>query len=266
MCGALATRLPSWLNTAQEKSRRSLMLTEWAVLASVAPICSAMDMNRLLNTSSITGSTSGADRHARGPRHDPPEDQVVAGGELGAPAGFDHRGGVGLVDDRRAVDGVARRAVPRGRRPASRARRRRSGFARESAAASGGAPSTRGRSGSMAVSVTPTASTEMASTTRRRSAMVKPKRCRWSVLEGGGHVRRAAEGDQQRRVGALVAQVRLAENVDRLAPPRPGPRPRRGPRRRARPAASPSSPSVSSASGASTACSRSARMSARPMP
>ena len=33
------------------------MFTEWAVLASVTPICSAMAMNRLANTSSSTGST-----------------------------------------------------------------------------------------------------------------------------------------------------------------------------------------------------------------
>ena len=56
MCGALAIRLPSASNSAQEKSSRSLMLTEYAVLASVTPICSAIAMNRLLNTSSRTGS------------------------------------------------------------------------------------------------------------------------------------------------------------------------------------------------------------------
>ena len=41
---------------AQEKSSRSLILTEAAVFSSTEPICSAIDMNRLLNTSSITGS------------------------------------------------------------------------------------------------------------------------------------------------------------------------------------------------------------------
>ena len=58
MCGALATRCPSPSNTAQEKSSRSLMFTEEAVFWSVTPICSAIDMKRLLNTSSITGSAS----------------------------------------------------------------------------------------------------------------------------------------------------------------------------------------------------------------
>src|SRR4051812_6417820 len=56
MCGALATSRPSAENTAQEKSSRSLMLTEYAVFCSDTPICSAIDMNRLLNTSSMIGS------------------------------------------------------------------------------------------------------------------------------------------------------------------------------------------------------------------
>ena len=57
MCGALAIKDPSGANIAQEKSSRSLMLTDAAVFSRTTPICSAMDMNRLLNTSSITGST-----------------------------------------------------------------------------------------------------------------------------------------------------------------------------------------------------------------
>ena len=56
MCGALAIRFPSVSNSAQLKSSRSLMLTEYAVFCSCNPICSAMFMNRLLNTSSSTGS------------------------------------------------------------------------------------------------------------------------------------------------------------------------------------------------------------------
>ena len=57
MCGALAIKLPSASNRAQLKSRRSLMLTEYAVFCNCKPICSAMFMKRLLNTSSRTGST-----------------------------------------------------------------------------------------------------------------------------------------------------------------------------------------------------------------
>ncbi len=57
MWGALAIRFPSGSNRAHEKSSRSLMLTECAVRRSETPICSAIDMNRLLNSSSRTGST-----------------------------------------------------------------------------------------------------------------------------------------------------------------------------------------------------------------
>ena len=56
MCGALAIRPPPASKTAQEKSSRSLMLTECAVDCRRTPICSATDMNRLLKISSITGS------------------------------------------------------------------------------------------------------------------------------------------------------------------------------------------------------------------
>ena len=42
---------------AQEKSSLSLMLTEAAVFSSTEPICSAIDMNRLLKISNMTGST-----------------------------------------------------------------------------------------------------------------------------------------------------------------------------------------------------------------
>ena len=70
MCGALAIRLPAASNSAQLKSSRSLMLTEYAVFCSCSPICSAMFMNRLLNTSSSTGSTvvPAANVMARGTR------------------------------------------------------------------------------------------------------------------------------------------------------------------------------------------------------
>ena len=84
------------------------MLTEYAVLASVTPICSAIAMNRLLNTSSSTGSAVRADR-VRAPRRlDALEHEVVARGERRAPAGLDDGRRVGLADHRRAGDGVAR--------------------------------------------------------------------------------------------------------------------------------------------------------------
>ena len=58
MCGALAISAPSRSKMAQEKSSRSLMFTEVAVDCSATPISSAIAMNRLLNISSLTGSTS----------------------------------------------------------------------------------------------------------------------------------------------------------------------------------------------------------------
>ena len=58
MCGALAISAPDASNSAQEKSSRSLMLTEVAVDCSATPISSAMAMNRLLKISSRTGSAS----------------------------------------------------------------------------------------------------------------------------------------------------------------------------------------------------------------
>ena len=66
MCGAFAIRPPSASKIAQEKSSRSLMLTECAVDCRRTPICSATDMNRLLNTSSSTGSASVPARAAPG--------------------------------------------------------------------------------------------------------------------------------------------------------------------------------------------------------
>ena len=58
MCGALAISDPSRSNKAQEKSSRSLMLTDDAVAWSATPISSAIAMNRLLKISSRTGSTA----------------------------------------------------------------------------------------------------------------------------------------------------------------------------------------------------------------
>ena len=43
---------------AQEKSRRSLMLGEYDVRCNATPISSDTEMNRLLNTSKLIGSTA----------------------------------------------------------------------------------------------------------------------------------------------------------------------------------------------------------------
>ena len=102
MCGALAIRLPAASNSAQEKSSRSLMLTEYEVLASVTPICSAIAMNRLLKTSSSTGSASVPIACVRTAGVARDEHDVAARREVGAPAGLDDDRRVVLADHRRA--------------------------------------------------------------------------------------------------------------------------------------------------------------------
>ena len=53
------------------------MFTEYDVFASVTPICSAIAMNRLLKTSSSTGSACVPMACAARERHDALEHQVV---------------------------------------------------------------------------------------------------------------------------------------------------------------------------------------------
>ena len=132
MWGALAIRLPSGSNSAQEKSSRSLMLTEWAWTASRAPICSAIDMNRLLKISSSTGSASVPTLGRAGTRPDPLEHEVRRRRSPSRRQPWvDHGGGVVSAMIDRAVDAVAgaelahagracARATPRRRRSAHR--------------------------------------------------------------------------------------------------------------------------------------------------
>ena len=58
MCGALTTRSPFGEKIAQLKSSRSLTFVENDVRCSVIPICSAIEANRLLKISSMTGSAA----------------------------------------------------------------------------------------------------------------------------------------------------------------------------------------------------------------
>ena len=83
------------------------MLTEYAVLASVTPICSAIAMNRLLNTSSSTGSAVVPMRVLALRRLDALEQQVVARGQRRAPARLDDRRRIALAQHGGAVDRVA---------------------------------------------------------------------------------------------------------------------------------------------------------------
>ena len=125
-CGALATRLPSASKMAQEKSSRSLMFTLIEVFCSTAPVCSATFMNRLLNSSSSTGSGRSLPAGTRaGQGLGAAQDHVVQRGDLGGPAGFDDGGGVGLADQGRAGDAVAGEQGGAFEAPGPRRRRRR---------------------------------------------------------------------------------------------------------------------------------------------
>ena len=101
------------------------MLTEYAVLASVTPICSAIAMNRLLKTSSRIGSARRADRMRAPRRLDALEHEVAALRERRAPAGLDDGRRVVLANHRGAGDRVAGPKVRRGRRRRRRGTRRR---------------------------------------------------------------------------------------------------------------------------------------------
>ena len=73
------------------------MLTDCAVLRSASPICSAIDMNRLLNTSSSTGSASAPRRLALA-RGDAAHDEMIVGADFEPPAWLDHHRLVRLDD------------------------------------------------------------------------------------------------------------------------------------------------------------------------
>ena len=179
-CGALATRPPSRSNTAQEKSSRSLMFTDCAVLASAAPICSAIDMNRLLNTSSITGSACVPIASGARPRLDAAESSRSRRSvDLRPPAGLDDRRRVGLDDDGRAVDRGRPPAALRDPRRACRAIRRRTSACTSSTGIGGASePRALGADVASPLSPTPIASADSASTISGRPGMKKPKRWR----------------------------------------------------------------------------------------
>ena len=207
MCGALAIRLPVASNSAHEKSSRSLMLTEYAVFCSRSPICSAIDMNRLLKTSSMTGSTVVpiARRAARGATRS--QHQMVERRDLGPPAGLDHRRRVGLGDDRRAVDAIAGLRVVARDRAASHATHRRNTPALWSTAFS-------------AAGIAPAAVRDPSEARRRRRRSLRPRPSRRSggdrasgTKSAAGrphrtrpHRRRSFRADRQRRIGAVVLQ------------------------------------------------------------
>ena len=81
-------------------------------------------MNRLLNTSSITGSALRADGVLARERNDAREHEMVLRGELRLPAVLDDDGLMRLDDDRGAVDAMPGLRAARACRPRRRARRR----------------------------------------------------------------------------------------------------------------------------------------------
>ena len=83
------------------------MLTEEAVFWSATPISSAIAMNRLPMTSSMTGSTLVPIAGALSRGDGAGEDEVAVRIDLGPPARLDDGGGGGIDDDRRAGDRVA---------------------------------------------------------------------------------------------------------------------------------------------------------------
>ena len=76
---------------------------------SVRPICSAIDMKRLLKTSSMTGSAAVPTARPGFARRGAGEDEMVPRGDGGSPAGLDDDGLVRLDEEGRPVDDGARR-------------------------------------------------------------------------------------------------------------------------------------------------------------
>ncbi len=294
--GALATRPPEASNTAQLKSSRSLMFTEQAVLARVAPICSAIDMKRLLNTSSSSGETCSESAEGR------------AGGALlrssssppasisAAPARLHHGRAGRLADDRRPVDDGRRLQVgpfvhgclspaAAGEHARDLARRGRLGGTGGAGGPGGaerlpapacapaaavlpgvGARSSRASSrGSSARAPAPTASTATASSVSPRPGMRKPYRARWSSRKAAAIWSGSAHGTgRETSVPSYLTWPRRSTRTSAAGRPWRSSSVIAAVSSSAR-AATVAGPQASS-SGASTLRSRSARTSARPMP
>ena len=192
MCGAFATSMPSGSKIAQEKSSRSLMLTEYAVFSSVRPICSAIDMNLLLKTSSITGSQSVPTADSRSSATTRSRTRSPLGARCAR-----QPGSTTVV----AVDSSTI-AGPSTASPAPSVSRRKTGVSRSApptwtatfTTGSGGGPPPPARvaNGFDASSTAPTASTEAASITSAFSGITKPLAAPVGLLEAGLHLLRRA--------------------------------------------------------------------------
>ena len=216
MCGALAIRPPSASKTAQEKSSRSLMLTECAVDCSRTPICSATDMNRLLKISSMTGSASvlTSARPGRGVTRDMSRSArpVTTARQPGSTT---------VVASSSVMMAGPSTACP-GRSPA-RGNRSTSAQARPvnmrtRAGLSGRSVVFRIRTGRVVtVLVFLLRPSDLDRNSFHDDGLVAHEEGEAAGvfgLEGGGHVRQRADSDDDPGVGALVAQVRPARGGD----------------------------------------------------
>ena len=229
------------------------------MFCSVTPICSAIAMKRLLNTSSMTGSTSVPIASAAPARRDPLEHECVPRRDAGAPALLDDDRLVRLDHQRRPVDHGARAE----------------GLARVSTAASCQSPCEKKRVRSVGAAPR---RTEPASGCGRQDGRRPAGRLDRHGFDGyrlasideaeapamGRLEARAqlcareidlvaASHHRQGRIGTGIAQMRRDRGLDRRREARlaPRPRPRLIDERRARPR--PVCATAASSSGASTA-------------
>ena len=204
------------------------MLTEEAVLWSATPISSAIAMKRLLNTSSMTGSTSVpiAREAARGTKR--VRMRLRVGIDLGLPAGFEDGGGGGIDDEGRALDecrrGERSARSKRGRSSPGRGggpRRRRGGgvcAGLQSPAPPPASPVPLPRRSGEELAVSPTASTIAVSITTSVSSATKPNRARCIASNSARIAIGSAIATSRRGIAALVAKRGPAAQRDMLHP------------------------------------------------
>ena len=191
------------------------MLTEEAVFCSATPISSAIAMNRLLNTSSMTGSASVPTRGRRARGDGAGEDEVAERVDRRRPAGLDDGGGGGVDDERRAGD--TRRRVQSAARSMNLARL--GGKCRSAAAAvAGTAPrSTRSSDGTTRPSPRPDRFDDRGLDDDRRVGERSRSGCGASARTPA----RMSGADRhfERRVAAFVAERGAAADFDARSTP-----------------------------------------------
>ena len=238
------------------------MLTDEAVFCSATPISSAIAMNRLLITSSITGSAVACRSRGDVARRGAGEDEIAERVDLGLPAGLDHGGGGGVDDEGGAGDDVAGRQDRCGHTgpphaPQGEGDHPKAGGGVSSRAV--GYPSTVLRTVPLPIfrwgGLCPTASTIAVSITTAVSGAMKPKRALCAASKSSAHSIR----DRRLRGSNRCPRSAAPRAAGSRALRRPAPRAPPSPRLPARRARSPDPRPPASAACSST-------MSARPMP